>query len=217
MPTVKVILAALGSALGLAAMIAIAVFAFKIKGELHTARTERAIADSVRMQGEIDALTTRVAAKDSIATRTSVLFSNARATASRVPIVTGGGKHADSVANAAVQACFQIGQNALTACQIARKTADSVPALRDSLNKIEQRLAGLRSPPRWTAAGLVGYTTPMNTPSFGIESDLRGPFSITLNARADAIPFYKPATRADSLAYGTGKWRASANVKIPFR
>lgn len=216
------IVAGVSSAVGLAIAIVVLIFAYRIKNDLHDQAEKRAIADSVRWEGRIAGLEQSIRARDSVALVTSRAFESQRDRYYLQPIVTGGGKKADSIANAAVKACYEKATDALTACQKARLTADSLPAMKDSLTNARIRIAKLAASPRWTASGFVGYVWPLNTPAIGAESDLRLTIPIvrsqfSINARADAIPFFRPATHADSLAYGTGKWRATASVKIPFR
>lgn len=211
------IITGIGAALGLAILIAIGVFAWQIKGELREARTQQATADSVRWTGLIDGLVGRLSLLDQNATRTRTVFVQARDQQAGKPVVTGGGPKADSIANAAVNACFQKATDALTACEEARKTADSLPAMKDSLADARTRLAGLREPPRWTAKGFAGYAWPMKKPVVGISSDFKVPL-LPFNATADAdyLIMGKPQTALDS-AITEQKWRVRVGASIPFR
>lgn len=217
MSTLKLIVTAIGSALGLAAIIVIGLFLWQIKGELRTKRTEQAIADSVRMQGQIDELNGRLVLRDAEANRTHTVFYQAKAQQAAKPIVTGGGPKADSIANTAINACFEKATNALTACEVARKTADSLPALKDSLSRIEKTLAGLRGPSRWTAKGSVFYAWPMKKPMVGVWSDFKVPLlPLTATAGADYLIMGAPSTPIDS-ALSKQKWRAYIGASVPFR
>lgn len=217
MNPLKLIIAGLGTAAGLAFLIFIGVVAWKIKGEFHDWRVQEATADSVRAQNELMALQGRLALLDQNAVRTRTVFVGARDQQAKNPVVTGGGPKADSIANAAVNACFEKATDALSACEVARKTADSVPALKDSLTKARLKLAGLREPLRWTAKGFVGYAWPMKKPVLGVSSGFKIPL-LPLNATADAdyLIMGKPQTALDS-AIAEQKWRVRVGASIPFR
>lgn len=217
MNPIKMVIAGLSTAVGLGILIAIGVFAYQIKGELHDAREKQATADSVRWQGMIDGLSGRLALLDQNAARTNTVFLRNRATAATNPVVTGGGPKADSIANAAVKACFDTASAALSACQVARTTADSLPAMKDSLSDARARLAGLREPRRWTAKGTVSYVWPMKKPMIGVSSDFKVPLlPLNATAGADYLLMGKPNTAADSI-YAEQKWRYYVGASIPFR
>jgi hypothetical protein len=217
MKTFGSIIDAVKGAVAIALMIFLGVVAFQVKGEVHDWRVKQAEGDSVRAVNEIVALQGRVALLDQNAARTRTVFVQARDQQTKQPIVTGGGKKADSIANAAVNACFAKATAALTACETARKTADSLPALKDSLTAARIKLAGLREPPRWTAKGFVGYAWPMKKPALGVSSDFKIPV-INLNATADAdyLIMGSPTTALDS-AIAKQKWRVKVGASIPFR
>jgi hypothetical protein len=215
--TVKLIIAGIGAAIGIAFLIFLGVIAFKIKGEVHDWRVQQASSDSVRAQNEILALQGRLALLDQNAAQTHTVLIQARDQQAKNPVVTGGGKHADSVANAAVNACYQKATAALSACEIARKTADSLPALKDSLTAARLKLAGLREPPRWTAKGFLGYAWPMKKPMVGVSSDFKIPLlPLNATAGADYLIMGKPNTPLDS-AIVQQKWRAYLGASISFR
>lgn len=217
MSTIKIIIAAVGSAIGLVILIAVGVFAYQIKGELHDSRVQAATADSVRWQGMIDGLVGRLSLLDRNAAQTRTVFVQARAAQVAKPVVTGGGKVADSIANAAVNACFETATSALTACEKARKTADSLPAMKDSLTAARVKLAGLRVPPRWTAKGGVFYAWPMKAPMLKVETEFKLPIiNTSATAGADYLLMKSPSTPTDS-AYSKQKWRYYLGASIPFR
>jgi hypothetical protein len=216
MSTIKLIIAGIGSALGLAFLIFVGVMAYQIKNSISDARTKKDIADSVRIQGQLDDLTARVHARDLEAARTNTVFIRDRAAAAANPVVTGGGPKADSIANAAVHACYESATNALTACQKARVTADSVPMLKDSINAISKRLAD-REHPRWTAKGFIGEAFPMRKPMIAVSSDFKVPLlPLNATAGADYLIMGAPNTPLDS-ALAKQKWRAYLGASIPFR
>lgn len=218
MSTIKLIFVRLGTATGVAILIAIGVFAYQIKGELHDSRVQQATADSVRWTGLIDGLVGRLSLLDQNAAATRTVFVQARAAQGTKPVVTGGGPKADSIANAAVNACFEKATAALSACEVARKTADSLPAMKDSLTAARIKLQGLRSPPRWTANGGVFYTWPMQKPMVRAETEFKVPLlPIKATAGADyLISIGAPATSLDS-AIKKHPWRAYLGASIPFR
>lgn len=217
MNPIKMVFAGIGTALGLALIIGAGVFAYQIKGELHKSREQQAIADSVRWQGMQDALIGRLALLDQNAARTHTVFVQARDQQARNPVVTGGGKKADSIANSAVNACFEKAANALTACEVARKTADSLPAIKDSLADARRRLAKLQGPSRWTAKGFVGYAWPMKKPIIGVSSEFKVPLlPLNATAGADYLIMGAPTTALDS-AFSKQKWRGYVGASIPFR
>jgi hypothetical protein len=217
MSTIKMIIAGIFTAGGLALMIILGVLAFKIKDEVHDWRMQSAIADSVRQQNDVIALQGRMALLDQTAAKSHTVFVQARAQQQRAPVVTGGGKKADSIANAAVNACFEKATTALTDCEKARKTADSLPALKDSLTATRLKLQGLRSPPRWNARAGIFYAWPMKKPVVAAASDFKVPLlPITAEARADYMIMGSPQTALDS-ALTKQKWRAMLGVSIPFR
>lgn len=217
MSTIKLIIAGIGTAIGVAFLIFLGVIAFKIKGEVHDWRVQQATSDSVRQVNEITALQGRIALLDQNATRTNTVFLRDRATAAANPIVTGGGPKADSIANRAVKACFDTASAALSACQIARKTADSLPALKDSLTATRLKLAGLMSPARWTAKGFLGYAWPMKKPMIAVSSDFKIPLlPLNATAGADYLIMGQPTTSVDS-AIAKQKWRYYVGTSIPFR
>jgi hypothetical protein len=217
MSTLKLIIAGIGTAAGVALMVFLGVIAFKIKDEVHDWRVQQAISDSVRAENEINALQGRLALLDQNAARTKTVFVQAREQQHAVPIVTGGGKKADSIANAAVNACFETATKALTACEVARKTADSLPALKDSLIAARLKLQGLRAPPRWTAKGFVGYAWPARKPMLGVSSDFKVPLiPLNVTAAGDYLIMGSPSTALDS-ALSKQKWRAYLGASIPFR
>lgn len=211
------IIAGIGTALGLVLVVVIVIFAFKMKGEFHDWRMQQAVADSARQQGVLDAVLGRLALLDQNAARTRTVFVQARDQQSKVPIVTGGGKKADSIANAAVNACFEKATKALTACEVARKTADSVPALKDSLTATRLKLQGLRAPPRWNAKVGAFYAWPIKKPVARIESEFKVPL-LPLNATAgvDYTLVGSPTTLLDS-AIKKHPWRGYIGASIPFR
>lgn len=210
--TLKMIGAAIGTGVGLVVAVVVLVFLWRIKGELNDARDRKDNADVVRLTGEIAELKTSLAQKDSIAAQTAATFLTARSTFQSRPIVTGGGAKADAIANNAVQACFETASKALSACQVARVTADSVPILKDSLSTIEKRL--LSRSRRWTAHGGAFYSWPERAPLLRVETQFRIMNSLSAVAGAEAV--VKGATRADS-----STWRDNARVytgvTIPFR
>lgn len=217
MNPLKMVFAGIGTALGLALIIGAGVFAYQIKGELHDSRVQQATADSVRWQGMQDALIGRLALLDQNASRTHTVFIQAKAEQAAHPIVTGGGPKADSIANTAINACFEKAANALTACEVARKTADSLPAMKDSLADARRRLDALRVPSRWTAKGFVGYAWPMKKPMIGGSSDFKVPLlPLNATAGADYLIMGAPTTSIDS-AIAKQKWRAYVGASIPFR
>lgn len=217
MSTIKLIIAGLFTAAGLAIAVVISLVAFRIAGEVREWRLQQAVADSVRTQNEITALMGRLTLLDQNASRTNTVFLRDRAAAAANPVVTGGGRKADSIANAAVKACFDTASAALSACQVARTTADSLPALKDSLTATRLKLAGLRSPPRWTAKGFVGYAWPMKKPIVGVSSDFKIPLvPLNMSADADYLIMGKPTTALDS-AIAEQKWRVKVGASIPFR
>jgi hypothetical protein len=219
MSTIKMIIAGLFTAAGLAIAVVLGIVAFRIAGEVHDWRVQQATADSVRAQNEITAFMGRLALLDQNAARTRTVFVQAREQQQRSPIVTGGGKHADSVANAALNACFEKATNALTACEVARTTADSLPALKDSLTAARLKLAGLREPRRWTAKGFVGeaITSEWKKPFVAVSTDFKIPL-LPLNGSADAdyLIMGAPRTAIDS-ALAKQKWRVRVGASIPFR
>jgi hypothetical protein len=217
MSTIKLIFAGIGTAIGLAFLVFLGVIAFKIKGEVHDWRVQQATSDSVRALNEIVALQGRLALLDQSAARTHTVFVQARDQQAKSPVVTGGGPKADSIANAAVNACFEKATKALTACEVARKTADSLPALKDSLTKARLKLAGLMSPARWTAKGFIGYAWPMRKPMVGASSDFKIPLlPLNATAGADYLIMGAPQTALDS-ALAKQKWRYYVGASIPFR
>lgn len=202
----KMILAGLGTSVGLAVMIFIGIFAYQIKGELHDSRVAAATADSVKWTGLIDGLQGRLSLLDQNAATTKTTFVKARI-ASAVPIITGGGVKADSIANTAIQACFAKATAALTACEVARKTADSLPAMKDSLTAARVKLASLSNPGRWTAKGFLGFAYPIRQPMLGISTDFRLPLvSLNLTAGADYVIGKNLSNDA---------WRAYVGASIP--
>lgn len=217
MNPLKMVFAAVGSAVGLAIVIGVGWLAFQIKGEVHAWRVQQATADSVQAQNELIALQGRLALLDQNAVRTNTVFIRDRAAAVANPVVTGGGRKADSIANAAVKACFDTASAALTACQVARTTADSVPALKDSLTDARLKLAGLRQAPRWTAKGFLGYAWPMRKPMIAASSDFKIPLlPLNATAGADYLIMGAPTTALDS-ALAKQKWRHYLGASIPFR
>lgn len=217
MNPIKMVVAGLSTAVGLGILIAIGVFAYQIKGELHDAREKQATADSVRWQGMIDGLNGRLALLDRNAVQTRTVFVQARDQQQSKPVVTGGGEKADSIANAAVNACFEKATNALSACEVARKTADSLPAMKDSLSDARARLASLREPRRWTAKGFVGEAFPMKKPFIAVSSDFKIPLlPLNMSADADYLIMGEPRTALDS-ALAKQKWRVRVGASIPFR
>lgn len=213
----KMIIAGIATAAGVAVAIVIGVIAFRIKGEVHDWRMQQAVSDSVRQLNELTAMQGRLALLDQNAAKSRTVFVQARTQQQQKPIVTGGGKTADSIANAAVNACFEKATKALTDCEIARKTADSVPALKDSLTATRLKLQGLRSPPRWNAKIGAFYAWPMRKPVVAAASDFKVPLlPITAEARADYMIMGAPTTPLDS-ALAKQKWRAMLGVSIPFR
>jgi hypothetical protein len=217
MNPIKMIIAGIGTAAGLVVVGVIIWVAFQIKGEVHEWRVQQATADSVRAQNEIIALQGRLHLLDQNAARTNTVFIRDREAAARNPVVTGGGRKADSIANAAVKACFDTASAALSACQVARTTADSLPALKDSLTAARLKLAGLREPRRWTAKGTVSYVWPMKKPMVGVSSDFKVPLlPINATAGADYLLMGAPVTPLDS-AIAKQKWRYYVGTSIPFR
>lgn len=208
MSSIKAIFVAVGSAVGIALLIVVAVLAWRIKNDLAEKRTQRDIADSVRIAGVIDDLRASLAARDSAAAQTNATFLTAKRQAYAVPVVTGGGAKADTIANRAVRACYETASAAITACQKARLTADSLPAMKDSLSAIRLRLVS-RASPRWTAKGGVFYTWPDHAPMLRAESDIRVIKSFSLTAGAEAMIQKSDSTKQN--------WRAYAGVSIPFR
>lgn len=217
MSTIKMIFAGIGSAVGIAIVVLLAIFGFKITGELHNARVQQATADSVRWTGMIDGLVGRLSLLDRNASATRTVFVQARDAQTKKPVVTGGGKVADSIANAAVNACYEKATAALTACEKARKTADSLPAMKDSLTAARVKLAGLKTPPRWTASAGVFYAWPMNAPMIRAETQFKLPIiNTSATAGADYLLVRSPSTPTDS-AYAKQKWRYYLGASIPFR
>lgn len=217
MSTIKLIFAGIGSALGIAVVVLLAIFGFKITGELHNARIQQATADSVKWLGLSDALVGRLSLLDRNAAQSRTVFVQARDAQNKNPVVTGGGKKADSIANAAVNACYEKGIKAVTDCEKARKTADSLPAMRDSLAAARVKLAGLKTPPRWTASAGVFYAWPMNAPMIRAETQFKLPIiNTSATAGADYLLIKSPTTPLDSI-YSKQKWRYYLGASIPFR
>lgn len=204
MSTLKMIGTGIGAVVGLAITIFIVVFLFRIKGQLDAAQTAKDTADVVRLTGELTDAKASLALRDSIALQASKTFILARDT--RQPVVTGGGAAADAIANAAVTACYAIATNALTKCQQARLTADSVPILQDSISTLEKRL--LR-PKRWTAYGGLYYAYPDRSALARVEMQFRVFNLFSANAGVEHA-FTK--TLPDSL-----KTRYYIGGNIPFR
>lgn len=216
MNPIKWVIAGVGTAIGLAIVIALGVFAWQIKGELHDARVQQATADSARWQGITDALRASLLVRDRAAAETRTVFVQARAAQASKPVVTGGGKVADSIANAAVNACYEKATAALTACEKARATADSLGPAKDSLADARRRLASLSTPGRWTARGSVLYAWPMKSPMIRAESEIKIMRSISITGGADYLLMKSPSTPTDSI-YAKQKWRYYIGASIPFR
>jgi hypothetical protein len=205
--------AAIGATFGIVIAVVIIVFLFRIKNELADAQKAKDTAQVIQLKGELADVKASLALRDSVALKTNTIFLTARSNAQKNPLVTGGGPHADSVANAAVNACFEKATNALTACQQARKTADSVPILADSITTLEKKLAaGLH--PRWTARGSAFYTLPERKPLLRVDTDLRLLNSLSATAGGEVLVTGPPKTHADSARQN---WRVYIGGSIPFR
>jgi hypothetical protein len=205
--------AAIGATFGIVIAVVIIIFLFRIKNELADAKTAKDTADVIRLKGEVTTLQASLALRDSAALLASKTFVTARTNATTHPVVTGGGPKADAIANAAVNACFATATDALTKCQLARLTADSLPVLKDSVSALEKRLAaGLH--PRWTARGYALYSWPERKPLLRVDTDFRLFNSLSATAGAEALIAGPAKTRADSARQN---WRVYAGASIPFR
>lgn len=220
MSTVKMIIGGISAAVGFALLIAIAIFVWRLKGDIEAGRNAKDSADVQRLQGRIVQLEASVAQKDSIAALTAATFLTARSNFQARPIVTGGGAKADAIANNAVQACFETASKALSACQVARVTADSVPVLKDTISILKQRIAA-RQNKRWTARGGIFYAWPERAPLLRAETDFRILNSISATAGGEATIIGQ--ARIDSTTERAMRlspvktWRVYTGVSIPFR